>query len=127
MEGRKVDLEKADWATLTLTQRFDTVLVEGAGGLMVPIEWFYTMLDYAADRGFPVILVTNPRLGSVNHALLSLEACRARGVEVDMLAYSLWGETSPEITADTRRLLKEYLRLNLPECEFMEVPVIDLT
>ena len=124
LEGRKIDLAKADEATSALAAKYDTVLVEGAGGLMVPIEGFYTMLDYAEERGFPVILVTNPRLGSVNHTLLSLEACRARGVQVDILAYNLYGETSPEITDDTRRFLKAYLRENLPECEFIEIPII---
>ena len=122
LENRRVDLGEADTATMTLLRDYDTVLVEGAGGLMVPIEGFYTMLDYAADRGLPVILVTNPRLGSVNHTLLSLEACRNRGVGVDFLAYNLYPETSPEITGDTRLFFRTYLRERMPECGFIEVP-----
>ena len=122
LEGHKVDLRDADRATQILVNNYDTVLIEGAGGLMVPIEGFFTILDYVERRGFPVILVTNPRLGSVNHTLLSLEACRQRSVEVDILAYNLHFETSPEITADTGRLLQSYLNEHFPQCEFMEVP-----
>lgn len=124
LEGRAIDLAAADECTRRLAQRYDTVLIEGAGGLMVPITGFYTMLDYAADRELPVILITNPRLGSINHTLLSLDACRQRGVEVAMLAYNLHRETSPEITADTRRFLTSYLEKYLPDCEFMEIPFI---
>ena len=122
LEGRKADMSLADRATVRLLEKYDTVLIEGAGGLMVPIDGFYTMLDYIAQRELPVILVSNPRLGSVNHTLLSLEACRARGVRVEILAYNLFGGTSPEITADTREYLKKYIAEFLPECEFVEVP-----
>lgn len=124
LENRTIDLAAIDQSTRTLTRNYDTVLIEGAGGLMVPIAGSYTMLDYAADRGLPVILVTNPRLGSVNHTLLSLAACEHRGVNVAILAYNLHPETSPEITADTRRVFISYLEKHLPECEFLEIPFI---
>ncbi len=124
MEGSKVDLSAADRSLALLSERYDTVLIEGAGGLMVPIDGFYTMIDYAADRRLPVILVTNPRLGSVNHTLLSLQACRNRGVEIAVLAYNAWPETSPEITADTRQYLHDYLREYHPDCEMLDIPYL---
>lgn len=109
LEGRRVDLEAVDAAARRLLQRYDTLLIEGAGGLMVPLQGLYTTLDYVAERSLPVILVTNSLLGSVNHTLLSLEACRARNVEVSHLIYNVYSQTSPEITADTRRTLTDYL------------------
>ena len=126
LEGRAVDLALADEATGKLLQKYDTVLIEGAGGLMVPLDGLFTTLDYVSDRGLPLILVTNPRLGSVNHTLLSLEACRGRGVEVAMALYNLYPETSPEITADTRRIIAEYLARHHPGCVFTDVPYINL-
>lgn len=105
MEGREVDLSLADRSTERLLEDYDTVLVEGAGGLLVPIRGDYTMADYAVERRLPVILVTSARLGSVNHTMLTLEACRARGLHVEMLIYNMYGATSPEITNDTLKYL----------------------
>lgn len=124
MEGKRVDFEPIEESTRKLSDKYDTVLIEGAGGLLVPIEGFYTMLDYVAEKSLPLILVTNPKLGSVNHTLLSLEICRSRGVNVDMLVYNLHPETSPEITADTRQFLVSYIGKHHPDCEFFEVPFI---
>lgn len=124
IDGRSVDLALSDRATALLAERYDTVLIEGAGGLLVPITGFYTTADYIAERGLPLILVSGARLGSVNHTLLSLEACRARGIRVAALAYNLHGATSPEITTDTREYLKEYIEDFHPGCEFVEVPVL---
>ena len=124
LEGRSLDFDAIDEATRRLAERYDTVLIEGAGGLMVPLcdGFRCTTLDYISGRALPVILVTNPRLGSVNHTLLSLEACRSRGVEVEILIYNRYPETAPEITVDTRRLLQEYIAERLPQCEFIEIP-----
>lgn len=126
IDGRRIDLGLADRSTEILLEKYDTVLVEGAGGLMVPIEGRYLMIDYAHDRGLPVILVTNPRLGSVNHTLLSLEVCRGRGVDVAMVVYNLFNETSYEITEDTRLYLRDFVAEYHPAAEFVEVPCISI-
>lgn len=124
LENTEVDLALIKESTRKLASVYDVVLIEGAGGLLVPIKGFYTMLDYVGDNSLPLILVTNPKLGSVNHTLLSLEVCRHRGVKVEMVVYNLFHETSPEITGDTRATILEYLREYHPGCQFMEVPVI---
>ncbi len=124
LEGTEIDLAAIEKSTRELAAKYDTVLIEGAGGLLVPIKGLYTTLDYVRERSLPLILVTNPRLGSVNHTLLSLEVCCGRGVKVDMLVYNLFPETSPEITADTRATLLAYMEKFHPACEFCEVPVM---
>lgn len=126
LEGRAVDLALADEATRKLLTKYDTVLIEGAGGLMVPIEGDYTMLDYVKERHLPVILTTNPRLGSVSHTLMSLEVCRAHGMEVDILAFSPLPATAPEITADTRELFRRYIAEHMPHTQFIEIPIINI-
>jgi dethiobiotin synthetase len=123
VDGVDIDLSAIDRAAQTLAARYDTVLMEGAGGVLVPIEGLFTMADYAAKRRLPLILVTGPRLGSVNHTLLSLEACGARGIRVAQLVYNLHGETSPEITADTRRYLMRWLECRQPFTEFIEIGI----
>ena len=124
LENTEIDLALVEKSTRKLASMYDVVLIEGAGGLLVPIKGHYTMLDYVKEHSLPLILVTNPKLGSVNHTLLSLEVCRHRAINVDMVVYNLYPETSPEITADTRATILDYIGEYHPDCKFMEVPFI---
>lgn len=58
------------------------LIIEGAGGLIVPINWEHTMLDIIEKLEIPVLLVARSGLGTLNHTLLSLKALRDRGVHV---------------------------------------------
>ena len=60
----------------------DVLLVEGAGGWLVPLNQTGTMADLAVALGYPVILVVGMRLGCINHALLTAQAIRASGLEL---------------------------------------------
>ena len=62
--------------------QYDIVIVEGAGGFLVPINDNYTMGDLAKELQLPVILVVNIKLGCINHALLSIEAIHRKGLKV---------------------------------------------
>lgn len=126
IDGTQIDLSLVERSTARLLELYDTVLIEGAGGLMVPIQGLYTTVDYVAEKRLPLILVTNPKLGSVNHTMLSLEVCRKRGIEVSMVLYNHHPQTSAEITADTRQTILDYLALYHPQCEFIEIPYIKL-
>ena len=63
-----------------LAERSDVLIVEGAGGWLAPISATATMADIAETLALPVILVVGMRLGCLNHALLTREAIRARGL-----------------------------------------------
>lgn len=63
-----------------LTEKSDVLIVEGAGGWLAPTSATGTMADIAEDLALPVILVVGMRLGCLNHALLTREAIRARGL-----------------------------------------------
>ncbi len=60
----------------------DVALVEGAGGLLVPIAPGYTMADLARDLALPLLIVARPGLGTLNHTALTVEAARRRGIDV---------------------------------------------
>lgn len=126
MEGREADLDAVCKSAEQLSRKFDRVLIEGAGGLMVPIKGLYTTADYVQERKLPLILVTNPKLGSINHTFLSLEVCRGRNIPVHTVIYNHYPVTSDEITADTRLTIIEYLAAYHPQCDFIEVPYINL-
>ena len=59
-----------------------TVVVEGAGGLLVPLAWGYTVLDLAARTGLEAVVVGRAGLGTLNHLALTVEILRARGVAI---------------------------------------------
>lgn len=65
---------------ITLPQTSNTLIVELAGGLMVPLNENYLNIDLIQQLGLPVILVSRNYLGSINHTLLSIEACRSRNI-----------------------------------------------
>ncbi len=62
--------------------QFNTVVVEGAGGFLVPLNEEESLGDFASSLGWPVILVVGMRLGCLNHALCTLEAIERRGLKV---------------------------------------------
>ena len=115
MDGREIDLGVIDRARQELARRYDVVLVEGAGGLMVPITDTFMAIDYAVSRNLPVALVTNSRLGSINHTILSLEALRSRGATLHSVLYNTWyDKDSAPIAADTQAFIRRYLSRNHP-------------
>jgi dethiobiotin synthetase len=77
-EGRRIALDVITGAASALAQRADVIVVEGAGGVLVPIDERHDMLDVAAALDATVVLVVGVRLGCINHALLSAIAIRAR-------------------------------------------------
>lgn len=121
MDGREIDLSLVDRSSRKLLGTYDTVLLEGAGGLFVPLTDTYSTIDYVAERKLPLILVTSPRLGSINHTVLSLEACRTRGIEVAMLVYNLYPATAAPIVEDTRRYLQQYMDRYHSSAHWVEV------
>jgi dethiobiotin synthetase len=81
--GRKrIDPEKILRSFRTLSQRHDTMIVEGAGGIMVPLTKGYLFLDLAEAMGLPVVIVARPGLGTINHTLLTIEALRVRRIMI---------------------------------------------
>jgi len=80
--GEKVDLERIRSAFHKLISNHDVVVVEGAGGLLVPITQDYLMSNLAFDLGMPILIATRPSLGTLNHTLLTVESAKARGLKV---------------------------------------------
>ena len=66
IDGRPIDFDKIERATEELSRRYDVVLLEGAGGLMVPLTDELLTIDYIAQKGYPLLFVTSGKLGSIN-------------------------------------------------------------
>lgn len=82
-----------------------TWIVEGAGGLLVPINESQTMADWIAYLALPVLVVARTGLGTINHTLLTLEALQARGLRV--AGVMMIGEPN----ADNRAAIEQYGRV----------------
>ena len=80
--GVAIDLSVIRAAYERLSARADAIVVEGAGGALVPLDDRHDMLDVAVALGLPVLLGVGIRLGCLNHARLSVLAIRARGLRL---------------------------------------------
>jgi dethiobiotin synthetase len=81
-EGRTIDLGAVREAFEALRARHELLLVEGAGGLLVPITGECSMAELAGELGLPLLVVARGRLGTVNHTRLTLEVAAARKLPV---------------------------------------------
>jgi dethiobiotin synthetase len=82
IEGVRIDRRKILSCFRKLAFRHEVLIVEGAGGLMVPVFREYMFSDMVVDLGLPLVVVARPSLGTINHTLLTLEAARSRGINV---------------------------------------------
>ncbi len=125
LDGREIDLSLIDRATERLLSLYDTVLIEGAGGLAVPITDDFLTIDYIATRHLPVILVTNGILGSISHTVLSLEAIATRGIPLAAVVYNTHFDTDAVIAEDTRGFIARYVERHFPDARFGIVPSLE--
>ena len=82
LEGRSIERAPLLAAIRATAARADLALVEGVGGFRVPLTEAWDTADLAVDLALPVVLVVGLRLGCINHALLTAEAIRARGLSL---------------------------------------------
>jgi len=82
LEGGNIDLEKLKKQFRELADRYEAVVVEGIGGLLVPIKEGYFVADLAASFGLPLVIVSSPFLGTINHTLLTVDYALKAGLEI---------------------------------------------
>lgn len=73
---------RIDVAAIKTPETGNSLVIELAGGLMVPLNDQDLTIDWVVQLGFPVVLVSRNYLGSINHTLLSVEACRSRTISL---------------------------------------------
>lgn len=78
MDGRILSLASIVEGARQLSRRYDLLLVEGAGGVLVPLNPSETMADLMEALGLPIIVAARPGLGTLNHTLLTLNELRRR-------------------------------------------------
>ncbi len=117
LESRTISFERIDKCIQILNENFEVVLIEGAGGIYVPLTRDYTTLDFVAERNLPVIIVSSPRLGSINHTMMTVEMLKSRNIRIAALVYNMYPPEKESIATDSIKIIKhlsEKLGLKFP-------------
>jgi len=126
MENTVIDTEKISRATADLAEKYDFVIIEGAGGIYVPLNENISTIDYIERMGYPVLIVTSHRLGSINHTLLTLEAAWARGITVLGLLYNTFPPQCDAISRDSSGVMAHFMKKRGIGAPLIVIPEIDL-
>ncbi|MDI6780933.1 MAG: dethiobiotin synthase [bacterium] len=118
VEGVEIIPENIHQAYDALAKRHELMIVEGIGGLLVPINWDYLVADLVMDLELPLLIVCSSRLGTINHTLLTIECARHRGIEVLGLIINMTSNSQCLTVAE--QTVSEVLE------KVTDVPVIDI-
>jgi len=99
-----------------------TLVVEGVGGLLVPLAEGYDVRDLAVELGLPLLIAARPGLGTLNHTLLTLEAARAHGLEVAAVVLSRWPADPGGLERSNLQTLRELGRTEVLTLPFLPGP-----
>ena len=109
IENRSVDFDTIEAAWETLKEKYDHVLMEGAGGWETPITEDQTFADLAVRYQLPVIVVIDNRLGALNHTILTVRSIEARGLECAGLVLNYVDDERDSASISNRAVLEQVL------------------
>lgn len=108
-----------------MQQQYHQILIEAAGGLMVPLNFDMLTIEYIRERHYPVVLVTSGKLGSINHTLLSLFACAQYGIKILAVIYNQYPKIDAKIEENTYQYLERYISHHYPGTQLLTLPEED--
>jgi dethiobiotin synthetase len=91
----------------------EALVVEGVGGLLVPISAEFSIRDLAVALGLPVVVAARPGLGTISHTLLTVEAARAAGLDVRAVVLTPWPDTPSVMEASNRDTIARLARVQV--------------
>ena len=103
----KVSLKNNLHAFRRLKEKHDFILVEGLGGIMVPLTSEHVLADFVKLINLPIIIVTSVKLGSINHVLLTVAACEKYGLPVSGLVINRMPSNPSEVQTMTPTFLQK--------------------
>jgi dethiobiotin synthetase len=113
LAGDDVALSELVDAASALARRADAIVVEGVGGLLVPLNPTCTVRDLAVELGLPLLVAAHPGLGTLNHSLLTVEAARAAGLAVRAVVLGPWPDEPTSMQASNRDTIAERARVEV--------------
>ncbi|MDE6296834.1 MAG: dethiobiotin synthase [Muribaculaceae bacterium] len=121
IDKKDLDFTLIEEASEKLSDKYEYLLIEGAGGLMVPLKDEYLTIDYIKELDLPVLFVTNGRLGSINHTLLSLYSIKNYGIKLFGVVYNSFFDKDKIICDDTKGYIKKWLNNRFPDSVYLEI------
>jgi dethiobiotin synthetase len=121
MANEQIDPKRLVEAAREAATAGEYFVCEGVGGFLVPLADGYLVRDFARELGLPVAIAAAPGLGTINHTLLTIEAVRGAGLEVDAVALTPWPEAPSQMEADN---LETIARLG--DVRVRRLPELDL-
>jgi dethiobiotin synthetase len=127
--GSEQLLEAVDLALDTAQRREEILVIEGVGGLLVPLATSFTVRDLALAAALPLLIAARPGLGTINHTLLTIDAARTAGLQVAAVVLGPWEiERSTSSTSESHRHELERSNLQtiarLGEVEVFQLPYV---
>jgi dethiobiotin synthetase len=120
--GALISLEDIKDRFSRISNKKSVTIVEGAGGVLAPLSETLSMLDLMLHLGLPVIVVTSPRIGTLNHTFLTLLALADRSIEpVGVVINNAQNLMENYIYHDTRRMIQD----RIPDASLLEIPFKD--
>ena len=113
---REVDAEALVARARAEAERADALVVEGVGGLLVPLTNNYLVRDFAGELSLPVVIAARPGLGTISHSLLTIEAARAVALRIQAVVLTPWPDEPSEMERSNMETIER----------FGEIPVIGL-
>ncbi len=109
IEGKPVNVESIVEEFQSLKERHRAVVVEGVGGIMVPIKRDYFVLDLIRDLELPVIVVSRPSLGTLNHTLLTVNYALKEGIKVSGIVINFTRPPDVTVAENTTPMMLQQL------------------
>lgn len=106
LAGTRIDLDALVGAAHAAAAGADVLVVEGVGGLLVPLSREHDVRDLAVVLGLPLVVAARPGLGTINHSLLTIEAARAAGLEVRALVLTPWPDAPTVMQRSNRETIE---------------------
>lgn len=114
LEGKTVSSNRIKKSFSVLSENFDFVIVEGAGGALVPFSKKALIIDMARELDLPVLIVSGNKLGAINHTLLTVEAIKRRNMKlVGVIFNGLAKKRENIILKDNPRIVGEITGENI--------------
>ncbi len=131
LEHQTIEFEKIDRNIFVLSQKYPFLIIEGVGGLCVPLTEDKLVIDFIAERRFPTFVVTSGRLGSINHTLLTLRELARSRIPVDGIVYNHFPIADPVISVESKRYFRNYdpaiPLISVPVFEPQNPPLVDFS
>lgn len=105
LAGRPIDVPALIARARRAAEQVDALVVEGVGGLLVPLAPGWDLRAFARELGLPVIVAARPGLGTINHTLLTLEAAWAAGLDVRAVVLTPWPDEPGTIERSNRETI----------------------